>query len=139
VGVVSTQPPPPSYLARLPWKSDSERSISTTLPPVSSPNVCVLGRTFWWYSTFNSNKITAPIQHLLLKYNHRTALFLVIAQRVVVVSYRPFGTTYRSRLQGLRILTLRRLMSYIYMEHSFLMFLDHTQRCSTYIYMTLVA
>ena len=30
-----------------------------------------------------------------------------------------------------RTLTLRRLMSYIYMEHPFLMFLDHTQRCST--------
>ena len=31
----------------------------------------------------------------------------------------------------LYILTLRRLMSYIYMEHPFLMFLDHTQRRST--------
>jgi len=30
------------------------------------------------------------------------------------------------------ILTLRRLMSYIYMEHPFLMFLDHTQRRSTF-------
>ena len=29
------------------------------------------------------------------------------------------------------ILTLRRLMLYIYMEHPFLMFLDHTQRRST--------
>ena len=28
-------------------------------------------------------------------------------------------------------LTLRRLMSYIYMKHPFLMFLDHTQRRST--------
>jgi len=28
-------------------------------------------------------------------------------------------------------LTLRRLMSYIYVEHPFLMFLDHTQRRST--------
>ena len=28
-------------------------------------------------------------------------------------------------------LTLRLLMSYIYMEHLFLMFLDHTQRRST--------
>jgi hypothetical protein len=28
-------------------------------------------------------------------------------------------------------LTLRLLMSYIYMEHLFLMFIDHTQRCST--------
>ena len=31
----------------------------------------------------------------------------------------------------LELLTLRRLMSYIYMEHPFLMFLDHTQRRST--------
>jgi len=31
----------------------------------------------------------------------------------------------------LMALTLRRLMSYIYMEHPFLMFLDHTQRRST--------
>ena len=31
-----------------------------------------------------------------------------------------------------RLLTLRRLMSYIYMEHPFLMFLDHTQRRSTF-------
>jgi len=30
-----------------------------------------------------------------------------------------------------KILTFRRLMSYIYMEHPFLMFLDHTQRRST--------
>ena len=28
-------------------------------------------------------------------------------------------------------LTLRLLMSYVYMEHQFLMFLDHTQRRST--------
>jgi hypothetical protein len=32
---------------------------------------------------------------------------------------------------GFSILTLRRLMSYIYMEHPFLMFLDHTRRRST--------
>jgi len=34
-------------------------------------------------------------------------------------------------LRGKRLLTLRLLMSYIYMEHLFLMFLDHTQRRST--------
>jgi hypothetical protein len=33
----------------------------------------------------------------------RTALFWVITQRVVVISYRRFGTTYRSRLQVSRI------------------------------------
>ena len=31
----------------------------------------------------------------------------------------------------IKLLTFRRLMSYIYMEHPFLMFLDHTQRSST--------
>jgi len=29
-----------------------------------------------------------------------TALFWVITQRVLVISYRRFGTTYRSHLQG---------------------------------------
>ena len=33
-----------------------------------------------------------------------TALFWVIKQRVVVISYRRFRTTYRSHLQGSRIL-----------------------------------
>ena len=35
------------------------------------------------------------------------------------------------QVSSLKSLTLRRLMSYIYMEHPFLMFLDHTQRRST--------
>ena len=34
---------------------------------------------------------------------HRTALFWVVTQRSVVISYRRFGTTYRSYLQGSRI------------------------------------
>ena len=35
----------------------------------------------------------------------RTAFFWAIKQRVVVISYRRFGTTYRSPLQGSRFLT----------------------------------
>jgi len=35
----------------------------------------------------------------------RTALFWVITQRVVVISYRRFGTTYRSYPQGLYLWT----------------------------------
>ena len=42
----------------------------------------------------------------------------------VVISNEPSVT-------ALVLLTLRLLMSYIYMEHLFLMFLDHTQRRST--------
>jgi len=34
----------------------------------------------------------------------RTVLFWVITQRVVVISYRRFGTTYRSHVKGPRIL-----------------------------------
>jgi len=33
----------------------------------------------------------------------RTALFWVITQRELVISYRRFGTTYRSHNQGSRI------------------------------------
>jgi hypothetical protein len=33
----------------------------------------------------------------------RTALFWVNTQRLVVIPYRRFGTTYRSRLQSSRI------------------------------------
>jgi len=35
--------------------------------------------------------------------NLKTAFFRVITQRVVVISHRRFGTTYRSHLQGSRI------------------------------------
>ena len=44
-----------------------------------------------------------------------------------------FKITHRDRIYKYTLsrLTLRRLMSYIYMEHPFLMFLDHTQRRST--------
>ena len=44
-------------------------------------------------------------------FERRTALFWVITQRVVVIPYRRFGTTYRSHLQGSRVknsLPLRR-------------------------------
>jgi len=49
----------------------------------------------------------------------------------------PSVTEYKNIISSSLQLTLRRLMSYIYiyihiyMEHPFLMFLDHTQRRST--------
>ena len=44
-----------------------------------------------------------------------------------------FGAHHFLHVSRIRVklLTFRRLMSYIYMEHPFLMFLDHTQRHST--------
>ena len=61
---------------------------------------------------------------------HYLVLFRLEKQR------RAHGGLVRSRkgcnfCKCLNILTLRLLMSYIYMEHLFLMFLDHTQRRST--------
>ena len=43
------------------------------------------------------------------------------------------GAHHFLHVSGIRVklLTFRRLMSHIYMEHPFLMFLDHTQRRST--------
>ena len=43
------------------------------------------------------------------------------------------GAHHFLRVSRIRVksLTFRRLMSYIYMEHPFLMFLDHTRRRST--------
>ena len=48
-----------------------------------------------------------------------------------LVSHRNKKTISTELFFSLDSLTLRRLMSYIYMEHPFLMFLDHTQRRST--------
>jgi len=56
------------------------------------------------------------------RFNSCHFVLLRLGERVVC-------TTMRDSL--LRLLTLRRLMSYIYMEYPFLMFLDHTQRRST--------
>jgi len=46
---------------------------------------------------------TLRVLRLLPWREMRTALFCVVMQPVVVISYRRFGTTYRSRRQGSRI------------------------------------
>jgi hypothetical protein len=43
---------------------------------------------------YNGNEFSS----LLFIYSLKTALFWFITQRVVVITYRCFGTTYRSRL-----------------------------------------
>ena len=75
---------------------------------------------------------------------HRMAF---VSVRIHTFSFYTFCNTYRvlhtydhsvwiptvikDNIFEVSILTLGRLMSYIYMEHPFLMFLDHTQRRST--------
>jgi len=55
-----------------------------------------------------------------------------IAQAIAAsLSLRQNIQSKASPLDSVIGLTLRRLMLYIYMEHPFLMFLDHTQRRST--------
>ena len=56
----------------------------------------------------------------------------LLPDQTKVSAVRNFPTPQtRKQVKGFLGLTLRRLMSYIYMEHPFLMFLDHTQRRST--------
>jgi len=49
-----------------------------------------------------------PIRVIIIEYVHQmilsTALFWVITQRLVVIYYLIFGTTYRSQLQESRFL-----------------------------------
>jgi intracellular septation protein A len=60
--------------------------------------------SFWGLERVQPKKIVAyegQMSHGItgLERVKRTALFLVITQRVVVISYRRFWTTYRSHLQ----------------------------------------
>ena len=70
----SSFPPPPSSY-----------SYSSSLFPCSSRTVCY-----------------KPFPKFRNRLNTRTELFCVITQRLVVISYRRFGTTYRSHLQWSR-------------------------------------
>jgi len=77
---------------------------------------------------------------------YRTRMFITQAQKPLTGLYPQsddpaqlpqkyfcvlYGSQYKQRLFPYTTLTLRRLMSCIYMEHPFLMFLDHTQRRTT--------
>ena len=56
-------------------------------------------------------------------------LRILLSGSFIQINFRKIG--FRDGTSMELALTLRRLMSYIYMEHPFLMFLDHTQRRST--------
>ena len=80
------------------------------------------------YKPQNTDLIHNYISYLKILYGKNTEqskkkiLFRLYAMHLL-------GTSMSTHI--ILYLTLRRLMSYIYMEHPFLMFLDHTQRRST--------
>ena len=71
------------------------------------------GRGYWSIGDNNINPLNTELNPICY-------LLALLAHHFLHVS--------RIRVKSL---TLRLLMSYIYMEHLFLMFLDHTQRRST--------
>jgi len=66
--------------------------------------------------------------HRVLTFNPLNAELNPICYLLAILGAHHFLHVSRIRV---KLLTLRLLMSYIYMEHPFLMFLDHTQRRST--------
>jgi len=68
------------------------------------------------------------ILHRLLQLGRQTQHFFLRHQDELWQNYLKSATSVH---QLALVLTLRRLMSYTYMQHPFLMFLDHTQRRST--------
>jgi hypothetical protein len=72
----------------------------------------------WWILNMWKAKCLFRFSKILLKTNHyekyrglRTASFWVAKQRVVAISYRRFGTNYRSHIQGSRIHLLQIFLS----------------------------
>jgi len=69
-------------------------------------------------------------QHQILRTHIQQ--FSICCSGVTSSKANTYNSNYENNQQdALYRLTLRRLMSYIYMEHPFLMFLDHTKRRST--------
>ena len=58
-------------------------------------------------SSIRDSQHTLGQMNILFRLHFRSAIFWDITQRVVSILYRHFGTTYRSHLQGSRILLLR--------------------------------
>ena len=85
------------------------------------------------FIAFASNWVTRVENTLLFEYiNSKRSIFHCFT--LISTYCTSLRSCTHTRLPGsTSILTLRRLMSYIYiyMEHPFLMFLDHTQRRST--------
>jgi len=93
-------------------------SITTCCPYLTSSSICNYGYILCFLVT--QWFVPVCINPLKPELNPICYLLALLAHHFLHVS--------RIRV---KLLTFRRLMSYIYMEHPFLMFLDYTQRRST--------
>ena len=80
----------------------------------------------WYYYNINYIKIY-PLRNTWIYFNPLNPELNLICYLLALLAHH-FLHVSRIRVKSL---TLRLLMSYTYMEHLFLMFLDHTQRRST--------
>ena len=102
-------------LCKMDSGSHSQRSSGRDVALTSLPDLAQRLKKEWSYTS------TPPSHAFMICYRDNcTSPF---------EHYTCFGRNATTKY--LVTLTLRRLMSYIYMEHPFLMFLDHTQRRST--------
>jgi len=105
----------------------------------------------WWWPSLGPKHVAEWILHKGYRYVRRKTIVLCFDRlkptgHVMYQQFNPLkpelkpicyllallGAHHFLHVSSIRVklLTFRRLMSYIYMEHPFLMFLDHTQRCS---------
>jgi len=117
-GQVRKISPPPGFDPRtvqpVPTKLPGPQNI-LSLPNLDYNYISCIGATEW-----NAFILKCSFNPLNPELNPICYLLALLAHHFLHVS--------RIRVKSL---TLRLLMSYIYMEHLFLMFLDHTQRRST--------
>ena len=94
-----------------------------------------MGNTSYFQKTLVSVRYQNPKNSELKCVNitlSKTSESLKLLQNVLLKrAYFDFLPISKRKYDDLQSLTLRLLMSYIYMERLFLMFLDHTQRRTT--------
>ena len=119
------------------------RGYTTTLPQFKKQilHLCLLPSSVYWYKytdvqdAYTNTIFSLEMVEKLCIFLHKNIVFNPLNPELNLICYllALLGAHHFLHVSRIRVklLTLRRLMSYIYMEHPFLMFLDHTQRRST--------
>ena len=105
------------------------------LPPVNTRGVTSCKLWPWWGARTGAVVVNADYVKLFetTRICNSFDFWLCFPQITLPLIYLYTSQLFKHSctMKCLLLLTLRRLMSYIYMEHPFLTFLDHTQRHST--------